>query len=174
MGRYLAFPLLILAAVFQTTVIPLIRIGEGAPSLILLIVVSWALLTGMEDGLVWAVLGGLAQDLLGGTPFGVASTALVMTLLVISFISPQITKNNILIPLIAIAVGTTIYYAVLIIVLILLGQSVPLGYAIGSVMLPSLGYNVLFILPIFRLIGGLSERVSPRTVNERFTALPRR
>jgi cell shape-determining protein MreD len=64
MGRYIGIPLLILAAILDATLMAELRIGGGAPDLVFLLVVSWALLSTVQEAMMWAVIGGVLKDTL--------------------------------------------------------------------------------------------------------------
>ena len=64
MNLYAAILLLSAVAIAQSTVMPHLTIMGVKPDLMLLAVMSWSLLRGSEEGLVWAFIGGLALDLL--------------------------------------------------------------------------------------------------------------
>jgi len=52
-GRYISFPVLLVVVILQSTVVPYFRVAGGGPDLILMVVLSWMMLAGLEEGLVW-------------------------------------------------------------------------------------------------------------------------
>lgn len=78
MSNYIGIPILLLAALLNSTLMAEFRIGGGAPDLVFLLVVSWALLGDVEEALTWAVIGGVMQDLLSVAPLGTSSLGLVI------------------------------------------------------------------------------------------------
>jgi len=69
----------IVAALIETTVIPEIPIFEVQANLLLTLAVLAAVLMGIEDGLVWAFLGGLLVDMLTpARPIGATTFALLI------------------------------------------------------------------------------------------------
>ncbi len=71
----------VLAAVVQASLSSYVAIGEVRPDLLALVVVSWCLAAGAAEGLWWAFSGGIAADVVSGSPFG----ALTASLLPIAF-----------------------------------------------------------------------------------------
>jgi rod shape-determining protein MreD len=67
------FALLIALVLFQTTVMPHIHILGVQPDLLLMVVTSWSLLRGAEAGMLWALIAGVALDLVSGAPFGMST-----------------------------------------------------------------------------------------------------
>ena len=55
---YLLVPFLLVVALFQTTVLPELTVLGIKPELMLLSVLAWSLLRGVEEGLVWAFVDG--------------------------------------------------------------------------------------------------------------------
>ena len=59
-------PLLILAAVLQSTALVHLRVLDGTLDLTLLLVLGWTLAGDWRGGMVWGLMGGLCLDLLSG------------------------------------------------------------------------------------------------------------
>jgi rod shape-determining protein MreD len=163
-GRYLGIPLLLIAAIIQTTVIPEIRIGEAGPDLILMLVVTWTLLAGFEEAVLWALAGGIVADLLTRTPTGTTAFALVFVSFVISNVPGQISRNNILFPPLVVAGSTIAYHLLIMLVLRLTGTDVSIDYVLLRMSLPGALYNAILILPLFRLFGSIYERYRPHRI----------
>lgn len=69
----------IVAALIETTVIPEIAIFDVQANLLLTLAVTAAVLMGIEDGLVWAFLGGVLVDMLTpARPVGSTTFALLV------------------------------------------------------------------------------------------------
>jgi rod shape-determining protein MreD len=162
MGRYLGIPLLLIAVVVQSTVISQFRLAGGGVDVVFLLVVSWAMLAGVEDGLIWAVAGGVLQDLVAGTPLGMAATGLAVAVFAVTLFTGQVASRNIPVPPIAAAVGTMVYHAVLLALSVVTGQTVDFGYVLVYVTPPTAALNALFVLLVFRVLGRFYK--SPRGV----------
>lgn len=156
-GRLLIVPLFVLMAILQSTLVPLLRVADGMPNLPLLFVVSWLLLNTVEEGLIWAFAGGLTLDLLSSAPFGTSTVALVGAVCAVELLIPRSGRNNLLIPLVAVALATTVYQVGAVIILALNGRPPDIGSFIGSMLLPTLGLNLLLMLPVYRLLGGANR-----------------
>jgi rod shape-determining protein MreD len=74
----------VLAALLESSVLPELTIAGAKPDLVLVMAVVAAMLVGVEEGLVWAFLGGLMLDLiLPERPVGVT----ILSLLVVTGIA---------------------------------------------------------------------------------------
>jgi rod shape-determining protein MreD len=71
MSPYWMFAFLFVLSLLQSTVLPRITVLGVHPDLLLMVVTSWSLLRGSEEGMLWALIGGLGMDLLSGAQFGV-------------------------------------------------------------------------------------------------------
>lgn len=67
---------LALGALAEATVGHRLELGGGRPNVVLLLVVAWGLLRGIEEGALAGLIGGLALDLVSGTPFGLYTAIL--------------------------------------------------------------------------------------------------
>lgn len=68
----------VMAALFQTTVVPYVEVGGGRPDLVLIYVAVVTVVVGLDHGLAAAFIGGLSLDVLASRPLG--STAFIMLL----------------------------------------------------------------------------------------------
>jgi rod shape-determining protein MreD len=170
-GRYLSFPVLLVVVILQSTVVPYFRIAGGGPDLILMVVLSWMMLAGLEEGLIWAIVGGILQDLVTGVPTGTTALALVVIAGLENLILGPLGKGNLIFPPLVVVVGTVLYQALLALVLAVLGRlsivgrGADLGYMLTYVTLPTVTFNVILMLPIFRLVGLLYQATRPRRVS---------
>ena len=68
MHLIIAAALAVVAALAEFTVVPYLKIGQAVPHPVLVFGVIWAIADGLEAGLTWAFVGGLALDILGQRP----------------------------------------------------------------------------------------------------------
>ncbi len=164
-GRYVGFPLLLLAAMVQSTVLSSVTVRGGHPDLVLSLVMAWALLAGAEEGVIWALMAGVFEDLLTGVPLGVSALALTGVTFPIAWLTGRIGRNNLLVPPPAVVCATLGYHLILIVLYSFLGGSLSIVDSLLNVTLPSALMNALLILPLFRLLGAFYELIRPRTVS---------
>jgi rod shape-determining protein MreD len=163
-GRYVGIPVLILAAILDVTLMAQFRIGGGAPDLVFMLVVSWALLSTLQEALVWAVVGGVVKDALSVAPLGTSALGMVIVVFLVDSLFGTVRRNNLLIPLPVIAIGTVIYHLVILAVLQIVGYGLSVGEGFVFVTLPTMVYNTILILPVFRTMGLVQQWLAPRRV----------
>ena len=100
---------LLTAALVQGSMLPFF-IGDHVPvNLVLVLVVGWALLRGLQSALVWAVVGGLWLDLLSGVPLGTAMLALSLVAYACTIgVIPWLTSTGLIAA--AVTAGGTLLY----------------------------------------------------------------
>jgi rod shape-determining protein MreD len=68
---------LVLVAVLQATLVSHLALWGVFVDLPVLVVVSWSLLRGPREGMLWGAIAGVVVDLLSGAPFGAATLSLI-------------------------------------------------------------------------------------------------
>ena len=68
----------VVTALIELTVTPYLRIGSAQPHPVLVLGVIVAIAVGLEAGLAWAFVGGLALDVLAQRPLGSTAFALLL------------------------------------------------------------------------------------------------
>ncbi len=164
MGRYVGIPLLFLAALLNATLMAELRLGGGAPDLVFLIVVTWAMLAEPRDAYLWAIVGGVAQDWFSMAPLGASSLALLIVAFVVDALFGRVPRGNLLLPPLVAAGGTVLYHLLMIAVLRMQSIVIPVGHGLTYVTLPTVILHALLALPVYRLTGVVHYWLTPRRV----------
>ena len=129
MSLYFGIPILLLAAVVQSTLLENIRILGGRPDLVLLLAVTWSIIRGAHDGAIWGFMGGMFCDLLSASPFGLWT--FVLTLVGFLAGQPWVHALGPTVMRLALmsAIGTLLAHTLLLILMVLLGYPVISGMA---------------------------------------------
>jgi rod shape-determining protein MreD len=135
------------------------RVAGVHPDLVLLAVVGWAALHRLEDGLLWATLGGIATDLLSAGPFGSSVLALVGASLVGGWIGRRVRRSHPFLAVAAVPFAAAAYYLVGV---VLLGDGLfgRLNLAV-DVAVPAIVLDSLIGVPVMVLLIWLSRAISP-------------
>lgn len=150
MSFYLTFPLLTGVALVQATLLSRISVLGAPPNLMLLVVLVWTVVRGIDEGLVWAFMGGLMLDLLSGGPLA----SMALALLAAAYLAGQSLGEEVgsqaVRLMILTVLGAVAYHLVLLILLNWSGHVVEWGSALVRVAGPSVLLNALivpFLLP---------------------------
>ncbi len=114
---YLAFPVMLLLLLVQVTVSPNFELYGVVPQLLFLITIVWALYYGLQQGLIWAFVGGILIDLFSAGPMGASSLALMAAVFVVVSIQRLFPENRILVPLALGAVASLVFWLVYLLLL---------------------------------------------------------
>jgi rod shape-determining protein MreD len=124
-------------ALVQTVLLAQVDWWGARPDLMLLVVLVWSVVRGMEEGMVWGFIGGLVIDLFSGGPLGTT----VLALLAVALLAGQSWGQGIgssLVRLLLIAfVAVLTYHLILLMILSWTGYEVTWGQAILQVAGPS-------------------------------------
>jgi rod shape-determining protein MreD len=146
---YLVIPLLLAAAILQTSVVPHLAVWGVFPDLPLLIVVSWGLVRGAQEGIVWGFIAGVAVDLLSGAPFGAATLSLMVVGLISGLASSTVVRAQLILPPVTVFAATMVYDMIFLSVVQVAGQSVDWGGTFVRIVLPSALLNAVLTPPFF-------------------------
>jgi rod shape-determining protein MreD len=92
------------AALVELSLGPYLWVGDAHPHPVLVFGVIWTIGIGLESGLAWAFVGGIALDTLASRPLGVSVFALLVSLGAASVIGRSFVRIRPLAPMIAIPI----------------------------------------------------------------------
>ena len=160
-GFFTALWLLPVLALLQTSLVGHFAVRGILPSIVLIAVVNWGILRGMDEGMLWAFVGGVCLDALSGWPFGTNTLALVVVASVVSLGESTFMRTHALLPLATVFAATILFYLVALFILESTQHPVDWIPAVRDVVLPAAIYNAVLNLVLFRLIQRLEDRVYP-------------
>jgi len=124
----------------------------------LLVVVSWSLLRGAREGIVWGFIGGLALDFLSGATFGSSTFTLTLVAYLASLGQVTIYRTNPLFPSIT-ALGIHIIHdCIFLIVLSMTGHAVAWQEALLQITMPTALLGALLMPLVYRPLAWLHGR----------------
>ncbi len=144
----IGIPALALASILQSSVVNQVRILNGRPDLVLLLLICLALYYRIRPTLVLAFFGGIFLDLFSGLPLGVTSIELLIVFFVISFTEDRFWKPSILIIEIITLASSVIFHLLGAGLSILTGSSLAFMEVFTRIILPSTFLNMLLVLPL--------------------------
>lgn len=185
MGRYLSIPILGFSAALTASIVPqaidfvigllsnispILSGTRGQLSLVMLIVMCWSVHAELTDSLVWAIVGGFALDLLSILPVGATSVALVLIAFTVNSVAAQLLRIRLLFLIAATPVATLFLAAYTLFALALLGSTYEVLAVTRHILIPTMIFNLLAVIPIYaltrylqrRLEGGL--QIAPQTL----------
>jgi rod shape-determining protein MreD len=161
MGSFLSLPITMLVAALQVTVMPQISFWGGRPDLVLLVVVSWALNSTLEQAVLWAFVGGICKDLLSAAPVGTSIIGLILIIFAIHTIREQLFSVGLFTLIWVSLIGTIVQEFTVLLVLMLSGFqpefASQFGYGIivdqfRLFIVPTIVYNLIGMLPVYIIV----------------------
>lgn len=158
MTIYLVVPLLVIVSVLQTTLVPHLAIWGVFADLPLLVVVSWSLLRGAREGMIWGFVAGLVVDLLSGAPFGAATLSLIAVGFLSGLGEATVFRTHVALPLVAMFLATILYDLIFLLIVQISGQAVSWLDSLFRVVLPSAALNAVLTPIVFGAMRWLYTR----------------
>ena len=124
MSAYVGLAVAVIGAALQATILPAYPLLGVHLDLVPVAVLGWAALRRYEQGLVWAVLGGVAIDFFSALPFGTSVVALALAAVVAAAIAGSLRTIHPFLIALALPVALLTYYLVSTVVMALGGWAV--------------------------------------------------
>jgi rod shape-determining protein MreD len=144
----IGIPALALASILQSSVVNQVRLLNGRPDLVLLLLICLALYYRIRPTLVLAFFGGIFLDLFSGLPLGVTSIELLIVFFMISFTEDRFWKPSILIIEIITLASSVLFHLMGAGLSMLTGSSLAFMEVLTRIILPSTFLNMLLVLPL--------------------------
>ena len=138
---------------------PILENTRGQLNLGLLLVITWAIRASLTESLIWAFVGGIFIDLLSILPLGTSSFALILIAFAVSAVSHQLYRVRLIALLLMTILATVFFQLFTYQMLALLGHSYHLPSLIRLVMLPTVVYHLVMVLPVAGLARLMQRRL---------------
>ena len=148
---------LAMTLVLQSTLLPLVSFKGIHPDLLLVVVVSYSLLSGKEQGVGIGFMAGLLQDLASGSIFGMNTLSKLVTGYILGLAERKVFKEHVLLPLLSTAVATIGNGLAAILMLWTFGYNLDFSTAFTQNILPLVGYNVIVAVPVHQIVYRLTK-----------------
>jgi len=146
------FSVIFVAIIIQSTLLPLATYHGIYPDLLLIIVVSYSLLSGKENGVGMGFCSGLFQDLVSGSIFGINTLSKLAIGYLFGLAERKVFKEHVLLPVVATALATVLNGLVVLMVLFILGYKVDIVSAFINNIVPLVSYNVIISIPVHHIV----------------------
>ena len=147
----------LVAALLETSVLPELQIGGTKPDLVLVLAIVATMIMGVEDGLVWAFLGGLMLDVLvPGRPLGATTFVLLLVVGLAILISRALGPSRL--PAVAAAFALTWGFHVLLLSVLSITEGLALRTLEPRLVLVAAILNTLIAIPAAVAFRALERR----------------
>lgn len=158
MSPWVAFPVVALLAILQTSLVPRLTLGAARPQLVMTWIVCWAVVRGRGEAMPWAIFGGLLLDLLSQMPPGAHLLAMTAVTFLADLGHKVMQGSTVLFAMAAVFAASLAYGIVLVGVLAVSGHSVQVADTVILNVLPGAVFNLAVLIPIFLVQRALDRR----------------
>ncbi|MBT7817982.1 MAG: hypothetical protein HN672_01375 [Chloroflexi bacterium] len=155
MSTLIAIFTLALATILQTTIFVEMKLLQGSADFVLLTLLGWILHERTEGHWQWGVLAGLFTGFASELPIWVTVFGYLLVVLAIQYLHSKIWQAPMVILFVSIIVGSILVLFLDTTYLVVIGVQLPFLDSLNLVILPSVILNMLFILPVYALMGEL-------------------
>lgn len=159
---YIAIPVMAVLAIIQSSILPGFPILGVSPQLLFLVALTWGMLRGVEEGVIWAFIAGLFVDLFSLAPMGISALAFMAAVGLPLLLQRILPPRRLLVAALLAALGTLIYLAVYAVVLRVFGRGISPSGLVD--ILPLVAIHAVLILPIYLLLAAVIRATQPRRV----------
>ena len=161
MRNLIAFPLLGLAVILQSSAVSQVRLLSGYADLPLVLLAAWALQEQVESSWHWGVLTCLFSGFISSMPVPVVIAGYLGVVFVARILQRRVWQAPLLAMFSVVFLGTLFSHVVSFVVLSFLGTPFVFGDVMGLITLPSLLLNMLLAIPVYAFMRDLSHWVYP-------------
>lgn len=174
MGRYLSIPVLGLSAALSASIIPhaitflvslmgsfipMLEQTRGQLSLVMLFVLCWSVRAELAESLIWALVGGLAVDLLSILPLGATSIVFILFAFFINSVARQLFRVRVLFLVAVTPVATVVLTLYTAFALTLTGLNYDMLSILRLVLAPTILYNLAAVVPVYAVVRLMQRRL---------------
>jgi hypothetical protein len=161
MRNIVAFPLLLVAVILQSSIVSQVKLISGHADLPLLMLGAWALQKRVKSAWLWAALACAMLAFISHMPWIVVVIGYFAVVYIAQTLQRRVWQAPMLAMFTVTFVGTIFLHLLSFLVLLALGTPFLFGDVIGLITLPSLLLNMLFSIPIYTFMRDLARWVYP-------------
>jgi rod shape-determining protein MreD len=163
MRAVIGIGLALLAAVFQATFNPQVRLFGGEPNFVLLLTLAWAARTPLAETILIAFAGGIGLDLMSAGPLGLTTLALLPAIFAIDIVREQLVGFNYLLLVLFTAIASFVYALIMLAGMVIAGFALPPLSLLSYTILPTAVYNLALLTPVFVVVRWLTREPKARS-----------
>jgi rod shape-determining protein MreD len=161
MAVLIALPILGGMLILQSAVVNQAPLLHGAPDLVLLVIIAWALQKRVRTAWQWAGIAGLLAGFVSALPFGVYLFNYLAAVGLAILLRQRVWQAPLFAMLVITFFSTLLEHVVTILALRISGEALPLLTAFNQVVFPSMLLNLLIAAPIYPLVADLANLFYP-------------
>ena len=158
----LAFPLLALIVILQSTVVSQITLLAGFADLVLVVLAAWALNVEESVAWLWGILGSAMVSFVSEMPWIVVFSGYFFVVFLSQVLRRRVWQAPLLAMFSVVLIGGLLMNTFSLLVLNVLGRPLPFLDSLGLVILPSLLLDLMFAIPVFVIVLDMVRWIFPQ------------
>lgn len=166
MGVFLAFPIIFILVLLQTTLVNQLTLLSGCADLVLLWIVAWSLQKQVRHAWLWVILAGISVAFVSAIPWYVPVICYAGAAYLAKLVNQRVWQSPILM-MFMVTIVSSIFINVFTFVSLVV-QGVNIGFQTGlvQVIIPSTLINLLLALPVYAVAKDTAQWLYPVEVTE--------
>ncbi len=148
------------AALIELSLTPHLGVDGAHPHPVLVFGVIWTIVIGVESGLAWAFVGGIALDILAERPLGSTAFALLIAVGGASVLARSMVRLRPLAPIVAVPIFSFTYSIVQFVMIGALGTPISVADPV-EILAPGIAYDAAIAVVIGPLAVAVKDRYTP-------------
>jgi rod shape-determining protein MreD len=148
--------------IVQTAILPHFPIFGLIPQLPFLVALAWGMLRGVDEGILWAFIGGFFLDLFSLNPLGITALAFMIAILAVIWMKQIIATGHFFMPVLLAGLASLIAMFLYLFFLRLLGHQTTLQVA--ATLPPVALLHAGLVLPVYWVMYVIDRTIRPRRV----------
>ena len=150
--------------ILQSTLVVRFNLIHGAADLVLLILISWLLHERTQGHWQWGLIAGLLVGFISQMPVWLTVVGYLVVVLVVRSLLVRIWQTPLLVLFFFTLLGSLVVMGLDYSYLVLIEGNRPLWDTINLVILPSIVLNMIFVLPVYAVLGEFTRLIYPPVV----------
>lgn len=164
MAIIIAFPLMVILVVLQTSLVSRFPLLQGTPDLVLIAIIAWAVQNKVQTAWQWSIIGGLMVEVASALPPGVPLIGYCLAVAMALWFRRRSWQLPVLAMLVVTFFSTLAFHALAITSLRIIGDPIPVFEALSLITLPSLLLNILLAVPAYAIMGDIARWLYPEAL----------
>lgn len=161
MRIWLVLPILGVLIILQTALFSQVKLLQGHPDLLLVVLIAWTLNKQVRDIWLWGLLVGLLVGFVSTVPIGVTLAGYLAAVALAAFFRRRVWQLPLLAMLLTTFLASVILYSLEWGVLWFGEARLPFGEAFNLVTLPSTLLNLILAVPVYAVFSDLARWIYP-------------
>ena len=161
---FFATILIILSTIIQSSLLSQVRILNGMSDLILLFLISWLHFDKTRYKWILAIIAAIFSGMISAIPFWVFIPIYLLITFVIGLIHQRVWQAPLVVLFLSTILAGGIMYISQLVYLLVTGVPIPISEGFNLVILPSVVFNLILILPVYAFTGEIVKMLYYREV----------